>query len=64
MSLGEKGCYTRTRDGKRGIAPGVRCDVVDTTGAGDTFTAGFLFAYLRGRAAQPRTRLVPGLTPA
>ena len=52
VSLGARGCVTRSVDGARGVAPGARVPVVDTTGAGDSFTAGFLSAYLAGASLQ------------
>lgn len=52
VSLGARGCVTSDADGNRGIAPGVRVPVVDTTGAGDSFTSGFLHAYLSGASLQ------------
>jgi hypothetical protein len=47
VSMGPRGCVARTRAGEAGRsgAPDVR--VVDTIGAGDAFTAGYLFAHLR-----------------
>ena len=52
VSLGARGCVSMDRAGSRGIAPGVRVPVVDTTGAGDAFTAGYLAAFLNGAGPQ------------
>jgi sugar/nucleoside kinase (ribokinase family) len=47
IKLGDKGCYVKPR-GKPGISvEGFRTRVVDTTGAGDSFVAGFLTGVLR-----------------
>ena len=47
MKAGEKGCLVGW-DRKCELVPGVPVHVVDTTGAGDAFAAGFLFARLAG----------------
>ena len=47
IKLGEEGCFVREK-GKGYRVPAYRVDVVDTTGAGDNFLAGFLSAYLEG----------------
>ena len=47
MKVGDKGCMLG-QDGKCELVPGVRVKIVDTTGAGDAFAAGFLFGMLQG----------------
>ncbi len=46
---GAAGGFAATPDGEVVRAPGLVLDVVDTTGAGDSFDAGFLAAWLDGR---------------
>jgi len=48
IKLGAKGAVA-IQGGKIYDAPGFRIDVLDTTGAGDSFDAGFISAYLRGK---------------
>lgn len=48
VSLGARGAVARASDGGAGSAPAAKVAVVDTIGAGDLFSAGFLAAYLRG----------------
>jgi len=45
--LGPNGSVARRR-GQVVRSPGFRIDVVDTTGAGDSFNGGFLYGYLHG----------------
>jgi sugar/nucleoside kinase (ribokinase family) len=45
VKLGSKGGLAQQKD-KTAIAPPLNVKVVDTTGAGDTFDAGFLYGYL------------------
>jgi sugar/nucleoside kinase (ribokinase family) len=47
IKLGGKGCYVAA-DGYEGIVPPCPCRCLDTTGAGDTFVAAFLYARTRG----------------
>ena len=47
IKLGTRGA-TAIRGGEVVSAPGFRVDALDTTGAGDTFAAGFVSAHLRG----------------
>ncbi len=47
VTLGERGAMALDRDGLH-YAPAFEVEAVDTTGAGDVFRAGFLFALLRG----------------
>ena len=56
MKMGEKGCMVGW-DGRCEQVPGVRVKVVDTTGAGDAFAAGFLFGRLLGASPLQCARL-------
>jgi len=47
MKVGNKGCLVG-HDGRYEPVPGVTVKVVDTTGAGDAFAAGFLYGRLLG----------------
>ena len=47
VKLGAKGAAAM-RDGRVASEPGFKVDALDTTGAGDTFAAGFVSAHLEG----------------
>jgi sugar/nucleoside kinase (ribokinase family) len=53
VTLGARGAYVRTRDGgvRYPAYHGQQADVADQTGAGDCFSAGFLFEYGRSQDA-------------
>jgi len=46
VKLGERGCYV-TDGSQRHVVPAYKTKVVDTTGAGDAFCAGFLYGLLK-----------------
>jgi len=48
LTRSEKGSVVITADGRRVEVPAHRADVVDTTGAGDLYAAGFLYGLTRG----------------
>lgn len=48
VKLGSRGCYVATRTGARYIPARRVRNVVDTTGAGDAFAAGFIAGLLKG----------------
>jgi adenosine kinase len=57
VTRSENGCLVVTRDGTERV-PAIPVDrVVDTTGAGDLFAAGFLFGLARGRDHVTAARL-------
>ena len=43
IKCGSRGCYIRTRERKKHIEAVRDVKCIDTTGAGDSFTAGFLY---------------------
>ncbi|MEM1607624.1 MAG: carbohydrate kinase family protein, partial [Candidatus Bathyarchaeia archaeon] len=49
VKLGERGCYVTDGYEEHLIDP-FRVKVVDTTGAGDAFCAGFIYGLLRGKS--------------
>ena len=52
LKMGEAGSYALNRDGQSARAAALNVEVVDATGAGDAFAAGFLAATLRGLPLQ------------
>lgn len=49
VKLGEKGCYVT--DGQENhLVEAFKVNVVDTTGAGDAFCAGFIYGLIRGKS--------------
>ncbi len=56
ITLGPAGCFV-AGDGFEGQVPGYAVATVDSTGAGDAFAAGFLFARLAGRPLEQCARI-------
>ena len=56
VKRGARGCTVVTEDARLDLAP-VRAEVVDTTGAGDLYAAGFLYGYTRGKPPETCGRL-------
>lgn len=49
IKLGKNGCFIKNRDGEKNFIPTyTRIKAVDTTGAGDSFVAGFLTGLTKG----------------
>jgi sugar/nucleoside kinase (ribokinase family) len=48
LKMAEAGCYVADRQGREIHAPAFRVEVVDSTGAGDAFAAGFMAGVLNG----------------
>jgi ribokinase len=57
VTLGERGCYAIDSTGESHLIDAYQTDVVDTTGAGGAFAAGFLFGLLheKGRYESGKT---------
>ncbi|MFW9922831.1 MAG: carbohydrate kinase family protein [Candidatus Thorarchaeota archaeon] len=49
LTLGEKGVMVQTKNGDFHYQEAIETDLVDTTGAGDAFSAGFLHEYLQSK---------------
>lgn len=57
VKCGSRGCYVRSRDVRGRIPAEAEVNCVDTTGAGDSFVAGFLYGLSRGAAPDACLRL-------
>jgi len=56
VKLGNRGCYVT--DGKRGHnVEAFKVNVIDTTGAGDAFCAGFLYGLIKHRSLEECGRI-------
>ncbi len=51
VKLGERGCYVTDGRDEYFVKP-FSSNVVDTTGAGDAFNAGFLYGWIRGKSLE------------
>lgn len=49
VTRGAQGAFIKTRGGERQKIAGYNVDVIDTIGAGDAFTAGFVWAHVSGK---------------
>lgn len=47
ITLGSKGCYYKTKNFEGLVSSGLSINAIDTTGAGDAFNAGYIYARLR-----------------
>jgi sugar/nucleoside kinase (ribokinase family) len=57
VTRSEKGCVVATKDGVTAVPAFPIAKLVDTTGAGDLFAAGFLFGLVRGAGYENAGRL-------
>ena len=57
VTRSEKGCVVATKDGVAAVPAFPIDKIVDTTGAGDLFAAGFLFGLVRGAGFEAAGRL-------
>lgn len=47
VTLGERGCLVYSQNSQPQAVPAVTANLIDPTGAGDAFRAGFLYGYIR-----------------
>jgi adenosine kinase len=57
VTRSEKGCVVTSKDGVTAVPAYPIEEIVDTTGAGDLFAAGFLFGLARGTGFENAGRL-------
>jgi len=56
VKKGAEGVFAMNNSSECEVEP-FRCDVVDTTGAGDSFNSGFLYSYLKGYDLEKSCRI-------
>ena len=56
VKKGAEGVFAMNNSSECEVEP-FKCDVVDTTGAGDSFNSGFLYSYLKGYDLEKSCRI-------
>ncbi|MHA1221192.1 MAG: carbohydrate kinase family protein [Candidatus Heimdallarchaeota archaeon] len=57
LTLGEDGVHVKTNTGEHHFEQAIKTNLVDTTGAGDSFSAGFLHEYLKSNDIKKAAKL-------
>jgi sugar/nucleoside kinase (ribokinase family) len=57
LTLGEDGVMIKTNDGQQHFEKAIKTKAMDTTGAGDSFSAGFLHEYLQSNNISKAAKL-------
>ena len=57
VKIGKEGAYIQEGENEMVHAPAFKANSIDTTGAGDSYAAGFLYAYTQGASLYNCSRI-------